>query len=111
VCAFHEGKAHGAYQRHKPPQGIGAMGHPAFVADQARWLSQAGRERNDTSKIAIDERPGGPVVKTSAQPGRAGGNPEDDLSAVGAALNRYRLFQHLQIEGGRLHAVHLANLA
>jgi hypothetical protein len=28
VCAFHYGKAHEVYQRHKPPQEIGAMGHP-----------------------------------------------------------------------------------
>src|ERR1700691_3270396 len=35
----------------------------------------------------MDARPGGPVVKTSAQPARAGDQSEDDLSAVGAALN------------------------
>jgi hypothetical protein len=35
VCAFHQGKAHGVYQRDKPPQEIGAMGHPAFVASEA----------------------------------------------------------------------------
>ena len=34
VCAFHQGKAHGVYQRHKPPQEIGAnRGNPKlFVA-------------------------------------------------------------------------------
>ena len=31
VCAFHQGKAHGVYQRHMPPQEIGAMGHPAVA--------------------------------------------------------------------------------
>ena len=35
----------------------------------------------------MDARPGGPVVKTSAQPEGLGINPEDDLSAVGVALN------------------------
>ena len=29
VCAFHYGKAHGVYQRHKPPQEIGASGAPS----------------------------------------------------------------------------------
>jgi hypothetical protein len=51
------------------------------------------------------------VEKLQPSPEGLGINPEDDLSAVGAALNRYRLFQHLQIERRRLHAVHLANLA
>jgi len=36
-------------------------------------------------------RPGGPARETSAQPGRAGINPEDDLSAVGAALEALAL--------------------
>ena len=31
VCAFHYGKAHGVYQRSKPPLEIGAIGHAAFV--------------------------------------------------------------------------------
>jgi hypothetical protein len=35
-------------------------------------LAVASGERNDTAEIAVDSRPGGPVVKTSAQPGRAG---------------------------------------
>jgi hypothetical protein len=34
VCAFHQGKAHEVYQRHKPSQEIGAKGHPAFVAGE-----------------------------------------------------------------------------
>ena len=34
----------------------------------------------------MDARPGGPFVKTSAQPGRAGDQSEDGVSAVGAAL-------------------------
>jgi hypothetical protein len=55
--------------------------------------------------------PEGRSSKLQPSPEGLGINPEDDLSAVGAALNRYRLFQHLQIERRRLHAVHLANLA
>jgi hypothetical protein len=27
------------YQRHKPPQEIGAVGHPVFVAGEASWSS------------------------------------------------------------------------
>jgi hypothetical protein len=37
----------------------------------------------------MDARPGGPVAKTSAQPGRAGDQSKDDLSAVGAVLAMY----------------------
>jgi acyl-CoA thioester hydrolase len=36
----------------------------------------------------MDARPGGPVAKTEPSPEGLGINPEDDLSAVGAALNR-----------------------
>src|SRR5271155_733412 len=39
VCAFLYGKAHGVYQRHKPPQEIGAMGHPAVGDDEASQKS------------------------------------------------------------------------
>jgi hypothetical protein len=42
---------------------------------------------NGTAKIAMDARPGGPAAKLQPSPGGLGINPEDDLSAVGAALN------------------------
>ena len=35
----------------------------------------------------MDERPGGPAAKLQPSPGGLGINPEDDSSAVGAALN------------------------
>ena len=38
-------------------------------------------------KIAMDARPGGPAAKHQPSPEGLGINPEDDLSAVGAALN------------------------
>jgi hypothetical protein len=35
----------------------------------------------------MDARPGGPPAKRQPIPGGLGINPEDDLSAIGAALN------------------------
>ena len=40
-----------------------------------------------TLQIAMDARPGGPAAKHQPSPEGLGINPEDDLSAVGAALN------------------------
>jgi hypothetical protein len=38
-------------------------------------------------RLAMDARPGGPTAKREPSPEGLGINPEDDLSAVGAALN------------------------
>ena len=54
----------------------------------------------------MDARPGGPVAKTSAQPGRAGEIPKDDLSAVGAALNLGPLTRHSSAVRVRLLMYH-----
>jgi len=39
------------YQRHNPPQEIGAMGHPAFVAGEASWSSLNSPMRVDCNKV------------------------------------------------------------
>jgi hypothetical protein len=44
-------------------------------------------EKEMTCKIAMDARPGGPAAKREPSPEGLGISSEDDLSAVGAALN------------------------
>src|SRR6202044_66942 len=53
ACApFIKGKAHGVYQRHKPPQEIGAMGHPMFVAGAgSRWADCCTSYSNQKTEI------------------------------------------------------------
>ncbi len=48
----------------------------------------ATRARNDTAKIAIVTRPGGPTAKRQPSPEGLGNRSEDDPSAGGAALDR-----------------------
>jgi hypothetical protein len=45
------------------------------------------KERTNLKFGKIDARPGGPVVKSQPSPEGLGDQFEDDLSAVGAALN------------------------
>ena len=57
------------------------------AGEASGWLWQL---RKDTTKIAMDARPRGPTAKLQPSPKGLETNPEGDLSAVGAALNRAR---------------------
>src|SRR5271170_7161953 len=57
-------------------------------SSRAANLPVASRGRNDTVKIAMDARPGGPAAKRQPSPEGLGNRSEDDPSAGGAALNR-----------------------
>ncbi len=60
---------------------------PALACRGSYGLASAIWEKNDTAKIAMDARPGGPTAKREPSPEGLGLNPQDDLSAVGAPLN------------------------
>jgi hypothetical protein len=76
--------------------GRGAAGRSPFpLSSRLPWravgavdLPAASRGRNDTAKIAMDARPGGPTAKRQPSPEGWEIDPEQDPSAVGAALNR-----------------------
>jgi len=60
--------------------------YPGVPWEETTCLWQVEGE-NDTQKLPRMQRPGGPAAKLQPSPEGLGINPEDDLSAVGAALN------------------------
>jgi hypothetical protein len=68
-------------------QEIGVQAWFGLSGIRPGFLSIANWERNDAAEIAMDARPGGPTAKLQPSPEGLGINPEENLSAVGAALN------------------------
>jgi hypothetical protein len=60
--------------------------HYTFVIPRSR-LARGKLRKKGHCEIAMDARPRGPTAKREPSPEGLGPNPEDDLSAAGAALN------------------------
>jgi hypothetical protein len=96
VCAFHYGKAHGVYQRHRPPQEIGAMGHPKLLLPVRRkigfcaWenlpakLSPEGTAENSPARQCWVYAPGktSPAGTTENVPGHRPGLAVPELRII-----------------------------
>jgi hypothetical protein len=70
-----------------PQHSMGLFCHPACSGMPWEQPACVWQLINDTAKIAIDARPGGPAAQTQPSPEGLGINRDENLSAIGAALN------------------------